>query len=364
VIEWLGEVIPPQAKIAKEQQSHLARQIAADRFNLQYAEASTNWYQSGELKFAGLRIRITHAQARLGVPGSLIGGLTADAIEGIEVPAYQSPVDLSEGEAPAEPTPARSASEGIGSKHTFRSQQLATAVGRGSPDPAHPSPTVGRGSPDPAHSPTAGLPDNPTGGTSKPRKHTKQELAALRKEYPWLFWILGLKEITPEMIAIAEAVGLPFEPRVIQALYDQGFLPRAAAEAAKPASIPAPDDQLPTSTTNPQSEIRNPHSSPPPGDFSAVGCVESVPADETHHAPAETPMPVSTCDYDDDEPIAPQQSANTTSQPLLTSRNGCPVTELEINPNQSGASVSQTMPTSSDHPRSPSPPRPTVHADR
>jgi hypothetical protein len=36
VIEWLGEVIPPQAKIAKEQLSHLARQIAADRFNLQW----------------------------------------------------------------------------------------------------------------------------------------------------------------------------------------------------------------------------------------------------------------------------------------------------------------------------------------
>ncbi|MBW8885120.1 MAG: sigma-70 family RNA polymerase sigma factor, partial [Planctomycetia bacterium] len=140
VIEWLGEVIPPQAKIAKEQQSHLARQIAADRFNLQYAEASTSWYQSGDLKFAGLRIRLTHAHARLGLPGSLIGGLAADAIEGLEVPAYVPPPD----------TQARSASEGPGS------QDLLDSKGPAVREVSNP---VGRGSPDPAPAPTEGLPN-------------------------------------------------------------------------------------------------------------------------------------------------------------------------------------------------------------
>src|SRR5947209_6315992 len=38
VVEWLGEVLPPQTKVAKEQETHLARQIAADRFQHQYQQ--------------------------------------------------------------------------------------------------------------------------------------------------------------------------------------------------------------------------------------------------------------------------------------------------------------------------------------
>ena len=41
VIEWLGEVLPPQTKVAKEQETHLARQIAADRFQRQYEQMTT-----------------------------------------------------------------------------------------------------------------------------------------------------------------------------------------------------------------------------------------------------------------------------------------------------------------------------------
>src|SRR5437870_7790596 len=40
VVEWLGEVLPPQAKVAREQETHLARQIAAGRFQHQYEEAT------------------------------------------------------------------------------------------------------------------------------------------------------------------------------------------------------------------------------------------------------------------------------------------------------------------------------------
>src|SRR5438132_1107790 len=97
VVEWLGEVIPPQAKVAKEQELYLARQIAADRFQHQLEEITELWTETRESKYAGIRIRLTTAQARLGVVGGVAAaGLAADAIEGIPVPAY---------ELPAEPNP-------------------------------------------------------------------------------------------------------------------------------------------------------------------------------------------------------------------------------------------------------------------
>src|SRR5436190_23388922 len=88
VIEWLGEVLPPQTKVAKEQETHLARQIAADRFQRQLEQATTFWDMTQDVKYAGLRIRLTTAQARLGVVGGLIDGLAADAIEGLPVPVW------------------------------------------------------------------------------------------------------------------------------------------------------------------------------------------------------------------------------------------------------------------------------------
>jgi hypothetical protein len=104
VVEWLGEVLPPQAKVAREQEVHLARQIAADRFQRQLEEATTFWNQTREMKYAGLRIRLTTAQARLGVVGGLIDGLAADAIEGIPVPVWQPPAEADrEHVAPPEP---------------------------------------------------------------------------------------------------------------------------------------------------------------------------------------------------------------------------------------------------------------------
>src|SRR5438874_10774479 len=81
VVEWLGEVLPPQAKVAKEQEIRLARQIAADRFQLQFERLTELWNETQDAKYFGLRIRLTTAQARLGAVGGVAAGLAADAIE-------------------------------------------------------------------------------------------------------------------------------------------------------------------------------------------------------------------------------------------------------------------------------------------
>src|SRR5204863_5401540 len=75
VVEWLGQVLPPQTKIAKEQETHLARQIAADRFQRQFEQVNSLWNATQESKYASIRIRLTTAQARLGAVGGLIDGL-------------------------------------------------------------------------------------------------------------------------------------------------------------------------------------------------------------------------------------------------------------------------------------------------
>jgi hypothetical protein len=103
VVEWLSEVLPPQAKVAREQELYLARQIAADRFQHQLEEVASLWQETREPKYAGIRLRLTTAQARLGVVGGVAAGLAADAIEGLEVPAYQPPPERIQ---------ARSASDG------------------------------------------------------------------------------------------------------------------------------------------------------------------------------------------------------------------------------------------------------------
>src|SRR5438270_5671437 len=52
VVEWLGEVLPPQAKVAKEQELYLARQIAADRLQHQLEEVTDLWQETREPKYA------------------------------------------------------------------------------------------------------------------------------------------------------------------------------------------------------------------------------------------------------------------------------------------------------------------------
>jgi hypothetical protein len=316
VVEWLGEVIPPQAKIAKEQQSHLARQIAADRFNLQYAEASTNWYQSGELKFASLRIRLTHAQARLGVPGSLIGGLAADAIEGIPVPIWEG--EAREGEAPAEPTQARSASEGTGSNIVLHPE---TALLDDQPDPDPP--------------------------------------VIYCDPIAW-------DKLTPEIIAARQAAGRPIHQFLIQYAIDHGVLPQPNAANDQCPSPPTPDSPLSAPSANPQSEIRNPqfastpHSpSPPLRDFShsnknSAGREATIVAQSNQTSDASDT-------YDDNtaRPTPAAQPATAPSEPLLTTNNPLPVTELQLAPNQPAATLSPTTsaspPLASLSPCSPTP---------
>jgi hypothetical protein len=279
VVEWLAEVLPPQAQVAKEQELYLARQIAADRFQHQLEEVAYLWEETRESKYAGIRIRLTTAQARLGVVGGVAAGLAADAIEGIEVPAYVPPRESREGEAPAEPE-------------------------------------VGRGSPDPAHSSTAGLPD---------ASETDSEPLVIYADP--ICW----NELTPEIIAAREAAGMPIPQSLIQYAIDHGALPRSDAQAAaEPSSEP---------TTLPIPQSDNPHSNPPPGDFSAVGCMERVPADETHHAPAETHAATLTCDDSATHAITAEQPSPSTAQPLLTIRDALPITQVELTPQRSGAAM-------------------------
>src|SRR5206468_3685640 len=77
----------------------------------QFEEVTDLWQEARESKYAGIRIRLTTAQARLGVVGGVAAGLAADGIEGIEVPAWQQNW---EGEAPAEPQTRTSSFESAG----------------------------------------------------------------------------------------------------------------------------------------------------------------------------------------------------------------------------------------------------------
>src|SRR3954463_11216105 len=61
VVEWLSEVLPPQAKVAREKELYLARQIAADRFQHQLEEVASLWQETREPKYAGIRLRLTTA---------------------------------------------------------------------------------------------------------------------------------------------------------------------------------------------------------------------------------------------------------------------------------------------------------------
>jgi hypothetical protein len=100
VAQWLAEVLPPQAEIAKENEVRLARHIAADRFQHYQETMSDYWQQTKAPKFMGLIIRLITAQARLGVVSGLIDGLAADASEGL-----LDPMLLPDGEADPQPSP-------------------------------------------------------------------------------------------------------------------------------------------------------------------------------------------------------------------------------------------------------------------
>jgi hypothetical protein len=177
VVEWLSEVLPPQAKVAREQELYLARQIAADRFQHQLEEVASLWQETREPKYAGIRLRLTTAQARLGVVGGVAAGLAADATAGIPVPAYQPPPERIQ---------ARSASEGPGCQGAADADEFPE------------------------------LPDIEIGPT-----------------YP--ADPIAYRDITEEDIAAREAAGYPFPYKLVKHLYEHGYLPKAASEPATPA---------------------------------------------------------------------------------------------------------------------------------
>src|SRR5581483_9795711 len=117
-------------------------------------------------------------------------GLLADASEGLEVPAYVPPPEPVGRAVPA--SQARSASEEPGSEEMLH---LQTAVS-----------------------------DKP-----EARELSKSEIRATQRKYPWLFQIFGFDEITPELIAAREAVGVPFPRQMLDNLYGWGYLPRPDA---------------------------------------------------------------------------------------------------------------------------------------
>jgi hypothetical protein len=290
VIEWLSDVLPPQATLAKEQELRLAREIAADRFHHQLEEIVHLWEQSRESKYAGIRIRLTTAQARLGVVGGIAAGLLADASEGIPVPIW-------EGEAPPEPTQARSASEGTGSEDGFN------------PDP-DPDPPVIYCDP------------------------------------------IAWDKLTPEIIAARQAAGRPIHQFLIQYAIDHGVLPQPDATSEREA---APDSNPKSKIQNLKSPASDADSSPPPpGDFSTSN-KNSAQREQTVAAQSNQTSDASvTCDDNTADPTPAAQPTTTPSQPLLTTNDSMRPTELKISPDQPGANIS----TIENQPRPPSAPLP------
>jgi hypothetical protein len=312
VVEWLGEVLPPQTKVAKEQEIRLARQIAADRFQHLYEKMTYMWDETQDSKYFGLRIRVTTAQARLGAVGGVAAGLAADAIEGLPVPAYVP--QAREGEAPAEPTHARSTSDGHRPGTTAQPWSVVVA---GSNARFHSQkPATRRGSPEQALLATA---------------------ARLNIPPIWLMDPIAYNELTPEIIAAREAAGRPIPQSLIQYAIDHGILPRP--EDAREGEAPA--------EPNPKSEIQNPKSSafdadpspPPPGD-----CLTTrTPSTENEVAAAALPNKnteaTATCDQNENREIAPGVPPNAAALPLLNATNSLPVTELRLTPDHPASGI-------------------------
>ena len=311
VVEWLGEVIPPQTKVAKEQEVRLAREIAADRFQHQLEEVTNLWNDTRESKYAGIRIRLTTAQARLGAVGGVAAGLAADAIEGLPVPAY---------EPPPEPNP----------KSKIENPKSLEVDESGEPDP-----------------------------TSKPepRELSKSQIRAIQRKYPWLFQVLGFSEITPEIIAAREAVGVPYPPSMLDKLYDWGYLPRPdSADRSRDTAVadllnaayrsltadpePTPDSQPATPSSTPQSEICNPQSSPPPpGDCSTSNDQSTDDAAAVVREPSENSASVATCEREHRATNHENAPVVASARPLLTAADPMPITELRLSPDQPGPSA-------------------------
>jgi len=101
VAQWLSIVLP-QADIAQENESRLAQHITADQLHFVNQELMECWRASHNTKFLGQTIRVSLALARLGVVPGMIGGLMADAEEGLLEEHVESP--KIESESPSKPS--------------------------------------------------------------------------------------------------------------------------------------------------------------------------------------------------------------------------------------------------------------------
>src|SRR5262245_47625734 len=51
VVEWLSEILPPEADIAKETEANLARRIASDQVQHLTVDMTYHWHRTLETKF-------------------------------------------------------------------------------------------------------------------------------------------------------------------------------------------------------------------------------------------------------------------------------------------------------------------------
>jgi hypothetical protein len=86
VAEWVAVALPPQSDVRKERQAALAQHLAADRLHFAYQELMELWRQTKETKYLGQTIRLSFAQAKLGVIPGAAAGLIADAEDGLLPP--------------------------------------------------------------------------------------------------------------------------------------------------------------------------------------------------------------------------------------------------------------------------------------
>jgi hypothetical protein len=82
VVQWLALTLPPQSDLDEEREIRLSQKITADRLLFVYQEMMALWRSTHHSKYLSQTIRVSMAQARLGVLPGLTENLIADAESG------------------------------------------------------------------------------------------------------------------------------------------------------------------------------------------------------------------------------------------------------------------------------------------
>ena len=80
--DWVAENLPDLGEVDLKKQVRLAQHVAANRLEHQYESAMNFWNAEGDPKHLRQAMRITLAQARLGVVAGRVHALAADVTEG------------------------------------------------------------------------------------------------------------------------------------------------------------------------------------------------------------------------------------------------------------------------------------------